>query len=232
MALSPETIDTCSHAALFSGIAAHDLPVLLGCLDARQRCFERGETLLREGQATSRLGLVVTGGVTMSKEDFWGNRDIVGQAGPADTFAESYACASGSRLAVSVSATSATCVLLLDAGRLLTSCPAACSFHGRLIENLVSVIASKNLAMNEKLTHVTQRSTRDKLLSYLGAQSLKAGSSAFEVPFGRQQLADYLAVNRSAMCAELSRMRDDGLIDFHGRTFVLLGGEAGRQRVC
>ena len=113
-------------------------------------------------------------------------------------------------------------VLFLRIYRVLTTCSNACEFHARLVRNLLSVLALHNLKMNEKLTHVTQRTLREKLLSYLSSESARAGAASFEIPFNRQQLADYLSADRSALSAELSRMRGEGLIEFEKNSFRLL----------
>ena len=92
-------------------------------------------------------------------------------------------------------------------------CSSACRFHTRLVQNILAESARKNLALTRKVSHMSKRSTREKLLSYLSGQALGAGSDAFEIPFNRQQLADYLSVDRSAMSGELCRMRDEGLLE-------------------
>ena len=167
------------------------------------------------------MGVVLAGSVHILQEDFWGNRSLLGRAGPGDLFAEAFACAGVLRLPVSVEACEPTDVLLLDAGRLSAVCPAACPHHTQMIRNLLRLMAEKNVGLARKVEHMAQRTTRDKLLSYLSAEARRNGGSAFSIPFNRQQLADYLAVDRSAMCSELSRLRDEGLLDFHRSAFVL-----------
>ena len=127
----------------------------------------------------------------------------------------------GVTLGVSVVAAEASAVMFMNVRRVLTTCGSACEFHSRLVRNLLSVLAEKNLRFNDKLTHMTQRTTRQKLLSYLSAESLRQGASEFDIPFDRQQLADYLSVDRSAMSNELCRMRDEGLLGFRRNHFVL-----------
>lgn len=127
----------------------------------------------------------------------------------------------GAVMTVSVMAEEDCTVLFLNVKRILTTCSSACAHHSRIIRNLLSDLAAKNLAYNEKLTHITQRTTRAKLLSYFSAAARKSGSVEFDIPFSRQQMADYLSVERSGLSLELSRMRKEGLIDFHKNHFVL-----------
>lgn len=205
---------------LFAGISEEGVDQVLDCLSARPRHFDKQAMLLRAGDAPV-MGIVLAGSVHILQEDFWGNRSLLGRAGPGDLFAEAFACAGVLRLPVSVEACEPTDVLLLDAGRLSAICPAACPHHAQMIRNLLRLMAEKNVGLARKVEHMARRTTRDKLLSYLSAEARRSGGSAFSIPFNRQQLADYLAVDRSAMCSELSRLRDEGLLDFHRSAFVL-----------
>lgn len=207
---------------LFRGIGPEELEALLGCVEASRRRYGKGETVLRRGERTARLGLVLSGTVHIVKEDFWGSRTIVGLAGPGDVFAESYACMAAEPLEVTVVAAEETDVLFLNAHRALSGCERACGFHARLTGNLVELLAGKNLALTRKMGHMARRTTRDKLLSYLSAAALAAGAPEFDIPLDRQQLADYLAVERSAMSAALGKLRDEGVLTFRKNHFHLL----------
>jgi cAMP-binding proteins - catabolite gene activator and regulatory subunit of cAMP-dependent protein kinases len=220
--MEKEFLNVLERAPLFAGIRREELESMLACLSAERRNYARGEFLLHAGDPTDSLGVVLRGRVLVFKEDFWGNRNLLAELEPGQSFAESYACVPGEALGVSVQAAEAAECAFLKVQRILTTCPSACAFHARLIRNLLSVLAAKNLQMNAKLTHLTQRSTREKLLSYLSAESLRSGSAEFEIPFDRQQLADYLSVDRSAMSAELGRMRDEGLVRFRRNRFTLV----------
>ena len=204
---------------LFRDIAPADLASLLDCLDARERAYEKGAWLLRRGEWTDRLGLVLSGTVHILREDFWGSRSIVGLAGPGEIFAESYALA-GEPLEVSVLAASDARVLFLRVETALTGC-------GQLTRNLTALLAEKNLTLTRKMRHMARRTTREKLLSYLSAQALRSGGPEFDIPMDRQQLADYLAVDRSAMSAALGKLRDEGVLEFRKNHFRLL--EPGEQ---
>ena len=111
--------------------------------------------------------------------------------------------------------------MLLNIRRVLTVCSSACEHHNRIIQNLLAELAEKNLLQNEKLTHMGQRTTRGKLMSYLSAEAQRLGRYEFDIPFSRQQLADYLAVERSGLSLELGKMQKDGLLEFHKNHFVL-----------
>ena len=215
-------------AALFSGISDDELATMLSCLGARIDTFPKGSRLLRAGEAVEEVGLVLAGSALIMQEDIWGNRNILSKTGPGQTFAEAFAYAPGAVLNVSVEAESTMTVMFLQIRRVLSVCPSACSHHSRFIHNLLGELAEKNLRLNEKLTHMGQRTTRAKLMSYFSAEALRRGVYEFDIPFSRQQLADYLGVERSGLSVELGKMRDEGLLDFHKSHFLLKTPEADR----
>ena len=208
-------------SSLFSGVSEEELAAMLSCLDTRMEAFPKEAFVLRTGDTVESIGIVLSGSVLVIQEDIWGNRNILSRAGPAQTFAAAFACAHGSILNVSVIADTPTTVLFLNVKRILHVCPSACSHHSRIIRNLLTDLAEKNLRFSEKLTHMGQRTTRAKLMSYFSAEAQRLGTYEFDIPFSRQQLADYLAVERSGLSLELGKMRDEGLLDFHKNHFVL-----------
>lgn len=217
----PEHIDTIAASNLFSDISHAQIKEILPCLGAKTRTYAADNFILHEGDTTTQVHMILSGTATIIREDWWGNRNIIANLSAADTFAESYACTS-SPLSVSVVARTDTCVLSLNTRLILTGCSSACGFHAQLINNLVLAMAQNNLRLNNKLTYLSQRSTREKLVAYLSDESKRAGKANFTIPFNRQQLADYLSVNRSAMSNELCKMRDEGILSFSKSTFTLL----------
>ncbi len=194
---------------------------MLSCLETREECFPKDTFLLRTGDTAESIGLVLSGSVLVVQEDIWGNRNILSKAGPGQTFAAAYACAPGSLLNVSVLAETPVTAMFLNVKRVLNVCPSACEHHSRIIRNLLGELAEKNLRFGEKLTHMGQRTTRAKLMSYFSAEAQRLGTYEFDIPFSRQQLADYLAVERSGLSLELGKMRSEGLLDFHKSHFIL-----------
>ncbi len=207
---------------LFAGIDMQELETLLNCLSATVRHFKKGDTIIHSGDSVSSLGLVLSGGVHIQREDFWGNRTILSEIPESGLFGESYACVPAQPIPVNAVATQNSAIMFLDVRRIITSCPSACVFHARLIQNLIMVLAFKNAMLTGKIEHISQRSTREKLLSYLSEQALAAGGPSFDIPFNRQQLADYLCVDRSAMSSALGQLRDEGVLTFDRSHFKLL----------
>lgn len=209
-------------SALFSGIEPQDLLGLTACLGAKVTTYRKKQTVFREGDPARFVGLVLSGAVQISQEDLHGNRSILSRATPGTVFGESYAFSGTEILPVNVVALEDSKILLIDSCRITQSCSNACGFHGRLIRNLLQIVSEKNLHFHRKLEITSKRTTREKLLAYLYHQEKLSGSRSFTIPFDRQALADYLGVERSAMSAELSKLRRDGLIDFDRSRFTLL----------
>ena len=206
---------------LFAGINDDDIDKILPCLSATVHQAEKNTFIFSAEDHVRSVGLILSGSVHIIKEDFWGRKDILSQLGPGELFAESFSCAQEDKLPVSVLATEPTDYMLIDCIKLLRTCTSACIFHTQLISNLLQIIAHKNIRLTQKVEQVSKRTTREKLLSYLSAESHKAEDGEFDIPFNRQELADYLSVDRSAMSSELGRMRDEGLIDYTRNHFIL-----------
>lgn len=211
-----------SRSALFNDIDPADLEAMLSCLDARQRSYPKGAAVFRVGDRTTSMGVVLEGSVRLEKEDYWGNRSILASFGPGQSFAEVYACEPDLTFDINVVAAEDAVVLFLDVGRITTTCSSSCAFHAQLIRNLLGITAKRTHALTRKIEHTSKRTTRAKLLSYLSDQAERGNSNRFVVPFDRQELADYLSVDRSAMCAELSRMKQDGIIDYNKNNFEIV----------
>ncbi len=210
------------HSPLFAGIDAKDLPALLSCLNARERAMQKEEIVLDAGDEPRYVGVVLAGSVRVVQEDYWGNRTILMIVPAGGLFAEAFSCAGVEAMPVCVVAHEEGTVLLIDCRRILTSCSSACSFHAVLIQNMVKILAGKNVMLTRKMEHITKKTTREKLLSYLSECAAAAGGDAFEIPFNRQELADYLSVERSALSSILSKLKDDGMLTYNKNQFVLL----------
>lgn len=216
-----EFLRTIKNSNLFEGITQDEIRAMLFCLKPEIRKYEKDEFLLREGDIASSIGLILKGSALIIQEDMWGNRNIVSKAASSQTFATAYACAQSTDLNVSVVASENAQVMLFDVKRILTVCNSACSHHNKIIHNLIAELAKNNLTLSEKITHMNKRTTREKIMSYLSSQSNKSGSREFDIPFSRQQMADYLGVERSGLSLELGKMQREGLIKFNKNHFAI-----------
>ena len=217
--------DAFKHAALFQGIDGDDLAGMLQCLGARTQSFSKDSMVLLAGSEATHFGIVLSGRLQVLREEYTGERSIVAQLHPGELFAEAYACApakTGEKiLPVSVRAAQASEVMFLDAGRIAASCSSTCGHHQKLIENMLGVLASKNLFLNRKMGHLSKRTTRQKVLSYLSEESARQGGGVFQIPFSQQELADYLCVERSGLSVTLSQLRREGIIRYDRSLFEL-----------
>ncbi len=206
---------------LFSEIDETNIEQILPCLSATVRQAEKNTFIFSADDSITTVGLILSGSVHIISEDFWGRKDILSQLGPGELFAESFSCAHIDKLPISVFAVEMTEVMLLNCRKIIRTCSTACIFHTQLISNMLQIIANKNISLMQKIEQMSKRTTREKLLAYLSSEAQKAGRKNFEIPFNRQEMADYLAVDRSAMSSELSKMRDEGLLDFDHCNFEL-----------
>lgn len=206
---------------LFSGVWENDILSMLHCLNVQVREYNKGEYAFRQGEYIRSLMILAVGRLHIQKEDYWGNLNILNEIRPGEMFGEAYIIPNSGTLMNDVVAIEESVVLFFDIDRILTVCPSACPFHTQLIKNIFYTISDKNKSLVQKISYMSQRSTREKLLSYLSDEAERHNSNSFSIPFNRQQLADFLSVDRSAMSNELSKLRNEGMLDFHKNEFTL-----------
>ena len=204
---------------LFKDMDSEEISRCVEALNGRQLTFCRGEYVMNAGDATADMGIVLSGSVTVESNDIWGNRTILSHVGENGYFAETYACLKDAVMPVDVAANVDCEILLLTVGHLDRFRQE--NWQPIFIANLLSVSMGKNLALSGRIFHTAPRTIRGKLLSYLSSVSLSSRSREFDIPFDRQQLADYLNVDRTALSKELGKMRDEGLVAFRKNRFVL-----------
>ena len=215
-------IEILRRTQLFSGVSDSEISAMLNCLQARLLTFKKGEYVYREGEHLNNITVLVKGKLLVQHDDFWGNRNIINILRVGEMFGEAYVAPESGVLPNDVVAEEDSNVIFFDVRKILTVCSTACRFHSMVIQNLFFAISEKNRKLVQKIGHMSKRSTRAKLLSYLSEEAKRHNSSYFTIPFTRQQLADFLCVDRSAMSNELCKMRDEGLLKFERNEFTLL----------
>lgn len=217
-----EFVPVLKRTKLFSGVGSEDIVSMLSCLGARLKTYRKGEYVLRQGERLNDILVLAEGCLHIQKDDYWGNRSILGQIGAGEIFGEAYVAPESGSLLNDVIAVENSAVFFFDVKRVITTCSSACRFHTLVVQNMFFAISEKNRSLVQKLDYISRRTTREKLISYLSEESKRQNSAAFSIPFNRQQLADYLSVDRSAMSNELCKMRDEGLLEFEKNRFRLL----------
>ncbi len=215
-------LEILKQVKLFDSITEQELGPMLDCLGSKIKIFQKGDYILSAGDEVNSIGIVISGQVEIVKEDIMGRRTLISSLGQTDIFGEAMACAGIKKSPTSVLAGSRTAICFTDYSRVVTSCTSSCGFHSLLIQNMLKLMAHKNLFLNKKLDYLSLKSMREKLSSYLLDQYSLQRNTSFSIPLNREGLADYLAVDRSAMSRELGRMRDEGLISFERNHFQLL----------
>ena len=214
--------DVLRKCKLFNNISDKNLLPMLTCLNAKVLHFNKGETIIEEGSSARDVGIVLSGSVQIIKIDFYGNRSIISKIESAQLFGESFACADIVSVPISVIASENSEIMLIDCKRITKTCCNACEFHNQIIINLLQIMAMKNILFNQKAEITSKRTTREKLLAYLEQQAKINNSNSFSIPFDRQELADYLEVDRSGLSAEISKLRKEGLLECKKSNFRLI----------
>lgn len=215
-------IEVLQKCPLFRGIKKENLLATLGCMGAKIKAFDKKDTIFAKGDTTRQVGIVLSGSAQIIQVDYYGNRSILSGVRPSEVFAEAFACAGIPSLPVSVIANEPCEVMLIDCDRILHICSNNCSAHQQMILNLVKDLASKTIMFQQRIEITSKRSTREKLMTYLMFYAKKTNSTSFDIPFNRQELADYLEVDRSGLSTEIGKLRKEGVIQCDRNHFVLL----------
>lgn len=215
-----EYLSLLSKVTLFQKINSSELQSMLICLNAEIRQYKKGEFIIFAGDKVQHIGVMLEGNAHILKDDYEGERTIIATLARGDYFAEAICCAGVHESPVSVAATNDVKIMMLAFSRILHSCPNSCTFHTQMIENMLYSIARKNISLQNRIDVIGQRTLRMKILHYLQSFALHQGKTV-TIPFNRQEFAEFLCVDRSALSHELSRMKQDGLIEYRKNKFLL-----------
>jgi CRP-like cAMP-binding protein len=216
-----DSLEILKSSVLFNEINYNDLEALLKCLESKIKTYEKDQIIMME-EDIPKMGVILSGSAQIIKEDFNGNKTIIDKIEKSGLFGETVVCAEIDKSPVTVIAEDECRVIFINYKRIITPCESSCSFHKKLIENMLKIIAGKNIMLNRRIQLISARSTREKLLSFLLSEKEKAGKSSFEISFDRNELADFLCVERSAMSRELGKLRDENIIKFNKNKFEIL----------
>ena len=215
-------INILTKLPLFNGISKDNIPILLKRLETYIKSYKKDEYIKLSGDPANFIGIVLSGNIQILTDDFYGKRSITSSLNKGALFAEAFACAGLTTLPVDILSCDDTDIMFINSDKLFSSCSTGCEFHHTIIENLLNIVAKKNLMLNQKLQYISHKTTREKIMAYLNDQAKKQRSNEFTIPFDRQSLADYLGVERSAMSAEISKLVKQGIIETNRSSFKIL----------
>lgn len=216
-------IEKIKHTVIFKGLTEGEILDALKGLNATTKKYKKGATILYAGSTTKRMGLLLDGSVTIENNDIWGNRTILGYVGKNEFFAETYGILSDETMLVDVVANENCDILFLTIAYLQSDVLRNEPWAGKIVGNLLMISTQKNLALSGRSFHISHKTVRGRVMSYLNSESIRKGRTSFDIPFNRQQMADYLNLDRTALSKELGRMKREGLIDFHKNHFQIKG---------
>ena len=207
---------------LFLGIEDENILKMLSCLGARVESFDKKYTIFAEGSSARYIGILLSGSAQVVQMDYYGNRSILSEVRVSELMAEEFSCAELRGIPVDIIANEPSEVMFIDCSHILYTCTSNCRFHQEMIFNLMKNLASKNIMFHQRIEVTSKRTTREKLMAYLMLCAKGAGSDSFDIPFDRQELADYLEVDRSGLSQQICQLKKDGVIDNRKNHFVLL----------
>ncbi len=215
-------LEILKKCALFQNIEEEKLLTMLTCLGAQVISFDKKYTVLTEGKPAKYIGIVLTGSVQIIQIDYFGNRSILSNILPSEVFNEAFACAEVESVPVTVIANEPSEIMLINSDHILHTCSNNCGFHQQLIFNLMKDLAQKTIQFHQRIEITSKRTTREKLMAYLLSEAQRHNSADFDIPFDRQELADYLEVDRSGLSAEIGKLQKEGILESHRKHFRLL----------
>ncbi len=214
-------ISVLEKCPLFKGIPSYSITPMMGCLRAHEKYYGKNEFIYRSGDKISEISIVLSGNVQVIKEDMWGNTTILANLKEGMLFGEAFVLGGVDKIPLSVLSSEKSRVLFLDKKRTVTPCASSCQFHHDVSDNMLKILADKNIFLTERMEHLSRRTLKEKVLSFLSSEAQRTGSRTFEIGLNRQEMADYLAADRSALSAILSKLKDEGFIDYSKNRFTL-----------
>ena len=207
---------------IFHGMSEDEIADSLEFFHANEQHFKKGTAILRAGAVTDKMGLVMDGSVTIESDDVWGNRTILSSVEAGQFFAETYSLLPDEPMLVNVVANEDCRILFLKIGSLKRLQSNMGQWMIRFVSNLLMISTHKNLMLSGRSFHTAPKTIRGRVMNYLNSVSIQKHANEFNIPFDRQQLADYLNLERTALSKELGKMKRDGLIDFYKNTFKII----------
>lgn len=217
-----ESLDVLKKVKLFKGISEEDIIKLTSCLNYKVKTFEKNSSIIRLGDRVETIGIVISGECEISKEDVSGNKIIVSILNSGNMFAESIVCRESKKSPVCVTALKESKIIFVSYENIIRSCSNKCEFHVRLINNLLLIVAEKNIILNNKIDILLLKGIRERVATFLLRMYKETGQTSFNIYLNRNQLAEYLNVCRSSLSRELSRMKDEGIIDYYKNSFKII----------
>lgn len=217
-----EYINLLKKSELFSDMKDDEILKALQCLKGNIKKYTKDDVIFLAGDEINRFGIVLSGSILVTKNDIMGNRNILTSISQSGMFAETFVLSNIKHIPVTVICDDNCEILFLEFNTLTNTCESNCDFHNTLIKNMLSILANKNLLLNSKIEMLSAKTTREKLMAYFNIQISRTNSNRFKIPFNRDELADFLNLNRSSMSRELSKMRDEGIIEFTKNDFKIL----------
>lgn len=206
---------------IFDGIEEKDFEALTACMQAVKKSYKKGEIIFNTGDKITSVCYVSEGKVQLVKDDYDGNKIIITNVVKGDSFAEAFVFAGKEKSFVCAIALEDTQILFLNFKKILSIYSNTCQFHKRLLENILKIIASKNILLQERIELLSKKTLKERILYMLFKEKIKHNTNIFEITYSREQMAEYIGADRSALSRELSKMKQEKILDYHKNSFKL-----------
>ena len=209
---------------LFDGFSEEGLSVFLNSINNKILTLKKGDLVFSEGDEFSNLCILLEGEILLTNSDEYGNRNVIDIISENQMFAEVFSFTSKKQSPVTAQASSESLIFLIDTKDLISIKNDNKILVDKhiIVSNLLNIFADKNLILLSKIEVISRRNIRDKIMHFLELQRQKSAKNIFNIPYSRKDMADFLGVDRSALSRELSRLKEENIIDFEKNTFKII----------
>ncbi|WP_313960667.1 Crp/Fnr family transcriptional regulator [uncultured Parvimonas sp.] len=202
---------------IFKDFSIDEIIEIFSVVSFYEKNYKKNDVILAENTKVEYFGIITNGRIAVSNFDYFGNRNILNVFEKGDSFGEALVSLEMKIPHEIISLTSSS-VIWIEYSSLSNS-----QYYQKILNNFLTIISMKNLILNKKLQILSKRTTREKILEYLSNQKKQLSlDSNFEINLNRNEMADYLALDRSNLSRELGKLKKEGIIDFEKNKFKLL----------
>ena len=216
-----EKLEFLKKLPIFFNLKDEEIISVLKFFKYYEESFKKNDFIFEIEKKIDKIGIIIFGEINIIKEDFWGNRNILNKFREGEIFGEVFALSKDSSN-IMAEASQDCKILFLDLKDFSIENKENSKEITKFLSNIFKISLKKNILFTEKLEHISKKSIREKIISYLSTEAQKNKTNSFLIKFDRQELADYLFVERSALSRELSSMKKDRLIDYKKNHFTLI----------
>ncbi len=215
-------LDVIKSSPLFKDIETNSILSITSEWYSKIESYDKDNFIFLEGETLKNIGIILLGSAQIITYDFYGNKNIIASLEKSQLFGEAFVCALKNTMPMNVLATENTKVLFINYKEMTKIKNTNSLIIDKIKNNMLKIISEKNILLNKKIDLLSKRSTKEKILAYLYSVSKNAKSKTFTINLNRQELADFLSIERTAMSSKLSSLQREGVIKYDKNNFEIL----------